>query len=138
MLPLINRVEFFFMFKMAIVSVAAAVVGIHSAGFFAGSEKKQSFISRVTLEEHCDLEANAFALENLSTGDVRPFKHGEAFIRAKSSDWLKVVLNTDFNHVYFDGEKIRAGKQLKIVQHCSSETTLDSIFDSFNDTFSTK
>ena len=126
------------MFKMAIVSVAAAVVGIHSAGFFVGSEKKQSFISRVTLEEHCDLEANAFAVENLSTGDVRPFKHGEAFIRANSSDWLKVVLSTDFNHVYFDGEKIRADKQLKIVQHCSSETTLDSIFDSFNDTFSTK
>ena len=126
------------MFKMAIASFAATVVGMHSVGFFVGSEKKQSFISRVTLEEHCDLEANAFALENLSTGDIRPFKHGEAFIRANSSDWLKVVLNTDFNHVYFDGEKIRADKQLKIVQHCSSETTLDSIFDSFNDTFSTK
>ena len=125
------------MFKMAIISVAAAVVGIHSAGFFVGSEKKQSFISRVTLEEHCDLEANAFAVENLSTGEVRPFKYGEAFIRAKSSDWLKVVLNTDFNHVYFDGEKIRADKQVKIIQNCSSETTLDSIFDSFNDTFST-
>ena len=125
------------MFKMAIVSVAAAVVGIHSAGFFAGSEKKQSFISRVTLEEHCDLEANAFAVENLSTGEIRPFKYGEAFIRAKSSDWLKVVLNTDFNHVYFDGEKIRADKQVRIIQNCSSETTLDSIFESFNDTFST-
>ena len=125
------------MFKMAIISVAAAVVGIHSAGFFVGGEKKQSFISRVTLEEHCDLEGNAFAVENLSTGEVRPFKYGEAFIRAKSSDWLKVVLNTEFNHVYLDGEKIRAGKQVKIIQNCSSETTLDSIFDSFNDTFST-
>ena len=125
------------MFKMAIISVAAAVVGIHSAGFFVGSEKKQSFISRVTLEEHCDLEANAFAVENLSTGEVRPFKYGEAFIRAKSADLLKIVLNTDFNHVYFDGEKIRADKQVKIIQNCSSETTLDSIFDSFNDTFST-
>ncbi len=125
------------MFKMAIISVAAAVVGIHSAGFFVGSEKKQSFISRVTLEEHCDLEGNAFAIENLSTGEIRPFKYGEAFIRTKSADWLKVVLNTDFNNVYFDGEKIRAGKQVKIVQNCSSETTLDNIFDSFNDTFST-
>ena len=125
------------MFKMAIISVAAAVVGIHSAGFFVDNEKKQSFISRVTLEEHCDLEANAFAVENLSTGEVRPFKYREAFIRAKSDDWLKVVLNTDFNHVYFDGEKIRADKQVKIIQNCSSETTLDSIFDSFNDTFST-
>ena len=126
------------MFKMAIVSVAAAVVGIHSAGFFVSSEKKHTFISRVTLVEHCDLEANAFAVENLSTGEVRPFKFGEAFIRAKSSDWLKVVLNTDFTHVLFDGEKVRAGKQVKIVQSCSSETTLDSIFDSFNDTFSSK
>ena len=62
------------MFKMAIISVAAAVVGIHSAGFFVGSEKKQSFISRVTLEEYCDLEGNAFDVENLSTGEVRPFK----------------------------------------------------------------
>ena len=125
------------MFKMAIVSVAAAVVGVHSAGFFVGSEKKKSFISRVTLEEHCDLEASAFAVENLVTGEIRPFKYGEAFIRAKDSDWLKVVLNTDFSNVYFDGEKIRAGKQVKIVQSCSSETTLDNIFDSFNDTFST-
>ena len=106
-------------------------------GFLLVAKKKQSFISRVTLEEHCDLEGNAFAVENLSTGEVRPFKYGEAFIRAKSADWLKVVLNKDFNHVYFDGQKIRAGKQVKIVQNCSSETTLDSIFDSFNDTFST-
>ncbi len=29
-----------------------------------------------------------------------------------------------------------AGEQVKIVQRCSSETTLESIFDSFNDTFS--
>ena len=123
---------------MAIVSFAAAVVGIHSAGFFGASDNKQSFISRVTLDEHCDLDANAFAVENLSTGEVRPFKYGEAFIRAKRSDWLKVVLNTEFSHVFFDGEKVRAGKQVKIVQSCSSETTLDSIFDSFNDTFSSK
>ena len=125
------------MFKMAIISVGAAVVGIHSAGFFVGSQKKQSFISRVTLEEHCDLEGNAFAVQNLSTGEVRQFKYGEAFIRANSADWLKIVLNKDFNNVFFDGEKIRAGKQVKIIQNCSSETTLDSIFDSFNDTFST-
>ena len=126
------------MLKMAFISLATVVIGIQSASFFVGTEKKQSFISRVTLEEHCELEANAFAVKNLSTGEVRPFKYGEAFIRANRSDWLKVVLNTEFNSVYFDGEKIRAGKQVKIIQNCLSETTLDSIFDSFNDTFSTK
>ena len=126
------------MLKMTIVSVAAALVGIHSAGFFVGTEKKSTFISRVTLEEYCDLEASSFAIKNLSTGEIRQFKYGEAFIRARNSDWLKVVLSTDFSHVYFDGEKAQAGEQVKIVQRCSSETTLDSIFDSFNDTFSTK
>ena len=125
------------MFKMALISVAVAFVGIHSASFFVGGEN-ESFISRVTLQEYCDLEASAFAVENLSTGEVKPFQYGEAFIRAKDSDWLKVILNSDFSHVYFDGEKIRAGRQVTIVQSCSSETTLDSIFDSFNDTFSTK
>jgi hypothetical protein len=113
-------------------------VGAHSAGFWNEKDTKKSFISRVTLEEQCDLEASSFAVENLTTGEVRPFRYGEAFIRAKKSDWLKVVLNTDFTSVYFDGEKIRADKQVKIVQSCSSETTLDSIFDSFNDTFSNK
>ena len=126
------------MFKTAIVSVAALAVGAHSAGFWDEKDTKKSFISRVTLEEQCDLEASSFAVENLTTGEVRPFRYGEAFIRAKKSDWLKVVLNTDFTGVYFDGEKIRAGKQVKIVQRCSSETTLDNIFDSFNDTFSNK
>ena len=124
------------MLKMAIISVATALVGIHSAGFFIGTEKKNSFISRVTLEEYCDLEASSFAIKNLSTGEIRQFKYGEAFIRARNSDWLKVILSTDFSHVYFDGEKIQAGEQVKIVQRCSSETTLESIFDSFNDTFS--
>ena len=125
------------MFKVAIFSLAAAAVGIHSAGILTGHEKN-SFISRVTLEENCDLDGNAFAVENLSTGEIRNFKYGEAFIRAHPSDYLKVVLNSDFSSVFFDGEKIQADRQVKIEQSCSPETTLDSIFDSFNDTFSTE
>ena len=94
------------MFKVAIFSLAAAAVGVHSAGILTGHEKK-SFISRVTLEENCDLEANAFAVENLRTGEKRDFKYGEAFIRANHSDYLKVVLNSNFSSVFFDGEKYK-------------------------------
>ena len=125
------------MFKVVIFSLAAAAVGIHSAGILTGHEKK-SFISRVTLEENCDLDANAFAVENLRTGEKRNFRYGEAFIRAHHSDYLKVVLNSNFSSVYFDGEKIQADKQVKIKQSCSPETALESIFDSFNDTFSSE
>nr|ADD93702.1 hypothetical protein [uncultured marine bacterium MedDCM-OCT-S04-C749] len=80
------------MFKLALVSAGAAVVGIHSAGFFIGSEEKKSFISRVTLEEHCDLEANAFAVENLTNGEIQPFKYGEALFEQKSLTGLKLCL----------------------------------------------
>ena len=38
------------MFRVAIFSLAAAVVGIHSAAILSG-QKKKSFVSRVTLEE---------------------------------------------------------------------------------------
>jgi len=125
------------MFKLALGSLVAAAIGIHSVGFLTEAEEN-IFVSRVTLEENCDLDINAFAVANLTTGDIRSFRFGEAFIRAKKSDWLKIVINEDFQDIYFDGEKIKAGKQVKIVQNCLSETTLDSIFNSFNETFSSK
>lgn len=125
------------MFKLALGSLVAAAIGIHSVGFLTEADEN-IFVSRVTLEENCDLDINAFAVTNLTTGDIRSFRFGEAFIRAKKSDWLKIVINEDFQDIYFDGEKIKAGKQVKIVQNCLSETTLDSIFNSFNETFSSK
>lgn len=125
------------MFKLALGSLVAAAIGIHSVGFLTEADEN-IFVSRVTLEENCDLDINAFAVANLTTGDIRSFRFGEAFIRAKKSDWLKIVINEDFQDIYFDGEKIKAGKQVKIVQNCLSETTLDSIFNSFNETFSSK
>ena len=125
------------MFKLALGSLVAAAIGIHSVGFLSEADEN-IFVSRVTLEENCDLDINAFAVANLTTGDIRSFRFGEAFIRAKKSDWLKIVINEDFQDIYFDGEKIKAGKQVKIVQNCLSETTLDSIFNSFNETFSSK
>ena len=63
---------------------------------------------------------------------------GRPLFRAKKSDWLKIVINEDYQDISFDGEKTKAGKQVKIVQNCLSETTLDSIFDSLNETFSNK
>jgi len=125
------------MFKLALGSLVAAAIGIHSVGFLTEAEEN-IFVSRVTLEENCDLDINAFAVANLTTGDIRSFRFGEAFIRAKKSDWLKIVINEDFQDIYFDGEKIKAGRQVKIVQNCLSETTLESIFNSFNETFSSK
>lgn len=124
------------MLKMFIVSLAAtAAVGVHSIGFLY-SNKDDYFIARVLLNSDCEIDANAFAIKNLTTGEKRPFKFGEAFIKSKNSDLLKVVLNSSYPDFYFNGEEVRASKRMKIIQSCSTETTLKSIFDSFNETFS--
>ena len=87
------------MFKLALGSLVAAAIGIHSVGFLTEADEN-IFVSRVTLEENCDLDINAFAVANLTTGDIRSFRFGEAFIRAKKSDWLKIVINEDFQDIY--------------------------------------
>ena len=100
-------------------------------------KEKPKFVARVSLEETCDMEAKSFSIQNLSTGEIKPFTHGEAFIRAAESDKLKVVLNPKYSQVRFDGVEVLAQKILKISQTCIEPTSLDSIFDSFNETFST-
>ena len=47
------------MFKLALGSLVAAAIGLHSVGFLTEAEEK-IFVSRVTLEENCDLDINAF------------------------------------------------------------------------------
>ena len=100
-------------------------------------KEKPKFVARVSLEETCDMETKSFSIQNLSTGEIKPFTHGEAFIRAAESDKLKVVLNPKYSQVRFDGVEVLAQKILKISQTCTEPTSLDSIFDSFNETFST-
>ena len=114
----------FVMFKLALGSLVAAAIGIHSVGFL--TKPTRIYLFHELHLKNCDLD-NIVAVANLTTGDIRSFRFGEAFIRAKKSDWLKIVINEDFQDIYFDGEKIKAGKQVKIVQNCLSETTLDSI-----------
>ena len=71
------------MFKLALGSLVAAAIGIHSVGFLTEADEN-IFVSRVTLEENCDLDINAFAVANLTTGDVRSFRYGRPLFEQKS------------------------------------------------------
>ena len=53
------------MFKLALGSLVAAVIGATFSGFLTEADEK-IFVSRVTLEENCDLDINAFAVANLT------------------------------------------------------------------------
>ena len=106
--------------------------------YFEHTYSSQTVIARVTLKTNCDLEAKAFAIKNLSSGDIREFQHGEAFIKATLADELKIVLSEKFDQVSFDGEIVQVKPSLEIFQDCEQPQGLDGIFRSFNEQFAAK
>ena len=98
----------------------------------------QTVIARVTLKTNCDLDPTAFAVRNLTSGEVREFQHGEAFIKATLADELMVVLSEKFDQVSFEGEVVPVKQKLEIFQDCRKPIGIEGIFKSFNEQFAAK
>ena len=98
----------------------------------------QTVIARVTLTTNCDLDPKAFAVRNMTSGEVREFQHGEAFIKATLADELMVVLSEKFDQVSFEGEVAPVKQKLEIFQDCRKPIGIDGIFKSFNEQFAAK
>ena len=102
------------------------------------SYMSQTVIARVTLTTNCDLDPKAFAVRNMTSGEVREFQHGEAFIKATLADELMVVLSEKFDQVSFEGEVVPVRQKLEIFQDCRKPVGIDGIFKSFNEQFAAK
>ena len=102
------------------------------------SYMSQTVIARVTLKTNCDLDPKAFAVRNMTSGEVREFQHGEAFIKATLADELMVVLSEKFDQVSFEGEVVPVKQKLEIFQDCRKPVGIEGIFKSFNQQFAAK
>ena len=102
------------------------------------SYMSQTVIARVTLTTNCDLDPKAFAVRNMTSGEVREFQHGEAFIKATLADELMVVLSEKFDQVSFAGEVVPVKQKLEIFQDCKKPAGIEGIFKSFNQQFAAK
>ena len=102
------------------------------------SYMSQTVIARVTLTTNCDLDPKAFAVRNMTSGEVREFQHGEAFIKATLADELMVVLSEKFDQISFEGEVMPVKQKLEIFQDCRKPIGIDGIFKSFNEQFAAK
>ena len=98
----------------------------------------QTVIARVTLKTNCDLDLKAFAIRNMTSGEVKEFQHGEAFIKATLADELMVVLSEKFDQVSFEGEVVPVKQKLEIFQDCRKPVGIEGIFKSFNEQFAAK
>ena len=98
----------------------------------------QTVIARVTLKTNCELDPKAFAVKNITSGEVREFQHGEAFIKATLADELMVVLSEKFDQVSFEGEVVPVKQKLEIFQDCRKPVGIEGIFKSFNEQFAAK
>ena len=112
-----------------------------AALFFKHFERiqySQTVISRVTLKTNCDLALNAFAIKNVTSGEIRQFQHGEAFIRGTLADELMIVLSEEFEQVSFEGEVVNVKPKLEVFQDCKKPVGIEGIFKSFNEQFAAK
>ena len=102
------------------------------------SYMSQTVIARVTLKTNCELDPKAFAVRNMTSGEVREFQHGEAFIKATLADELMVVLSEKFDQVSFEGAVVPVKQKLEIFQDCRKPVGIEGIFKSFNQQFAAK
>ena len=102
------------------------------------SYMSQTVIARVTLTTNCDLDPKAFAVRNMTSGEVREFQHGEAFIKATLADELMVVLSEKFDQISFEGEVVPVKQKLEIFQDCMKPVGIEGIFKSFNEQVAAK
>ena len=123
--------KFLFLFLM----LGATLVVYKS---FERAYLSQTVIARVTLKTNCELDPKAFAVKNITSGEVREFQHGEAFIKATLADELMVVLSEKFDQVSFEGEVVPVKQKLEIFQDCRKPVGIDGIFRSFNEQFAAK
>ena len=122
-----------FLFFFFMIGAAAIVYKSLERSFMS-----QTVIARVTLKTNCDLDPKAFAVRNMTSGEVREFQHGEAFIKATLADELMVVLSEKFDQVSFEGEVVPVKQKLEIFQDCRKPIGIEGIFKSFNEQFAAK
>ena len=122
-----------FLFLFFMIGAAAIVYKSLERSFMS-----QTVIARVTLKTNCDLDPKAFAVRNMTSGEVREFQHGEAFIKATLADELMVVLSEKFDQVSFEGEVVPVKQKLEIFQDCRKPVGIEGIFKSFNEQFAAK
>ena len=119
-----------FLFLFFMLGAAAIIYKSLERSYMA-----QTVIARVTLKTNCDLDPKAFAVRNMTSGEVREFQHGEAFIKATLADELMVVLSEKFDQVSFEGEIVPVKQKLEIFQDCRKPVGIEGIFKSFNEQF---
>ena len=99
------------------------------------SHLSQTVIARVTLKTNCELDPKAFAVKNISSGEVREFQHGEAFIKAALADDLMIVLSEKYEQVFFEGEVMPVKEKIEIFQDCQKPQGIMGAFKSLNNQF---
>ena len=126
------------MLKIVLIGLSSIGTFIFFTDSLVSEKKSVEFISRVSLETNCEIDPNAFGVQNTRTGQTSGFKYGEAFIRARTTDELQIVMAPEYSGVTLQGVKYAAESRVEAFQDCNNRVSLDSIFESMNEQFRIK
>lgn len=129
------------LFAALVAATALCFAGFYMLKFLArietGGSAMDPFVARVKLETNCEITDDAFAVKNLSTNVITPFRHGEAFVRVNPADEVKLVVSENFPDFEVNSTPITVSGQVVLFHECEPPS-LGSIFDSMNKQFGVK
>jgi hypothetical protein len=126
------------MLKIVLIGLSGIGTFIFFTDSLVSEKKSVEFISRVSLETNCEIESDSFGVQNTRTGQTSGFKYGEAFIRARTTDELQIVMAPEYSGVTLQGVKYPATLRVEAFQDCNKRVSLDAIFESMNEQFRVK
>ena len=126
------------MFKIVLIALSGIGAFVFFMDSLVSEKKSVEFISRVSFQTNCEIDPNAFGVQNIRTGQTSGFKFGEAFIRANKTDELQIVMAPEYSGIRLEGVKYPAKLRVEAFQDCNKRVSLDSIFASMNEQFGSK
>jgi|SRR6056300_1325355 hypothetical protein len=113
------------------------ILPLNNVNAQAKAKVNRKFVARVQLETNCEFVGDVFSIINKNTGQIAPFRYGEAFLTAETNHKLELVVSPRYSQFLISEQIYSAQKNLKISYDCGS-SRLNSIFNSLNDQFTTK
>ena len=89
----------------------------------------------VKLDNGCEFDESTFAVEVYETGFVSSFKNGVAYLSARSDHRLRLIANSAFPEVEYNGDLEAVTGSITLKSYCDVSERMMNIFKSMNETF---
>lgn len=116
-------------------------VGLLAGGFwmiapaFQKSAKPRMIMAEIRLDNRCEVDDRAFAVQVVETGVVMAFTEGRARLPLRSDRKVRLIANPAFPDVTYEGSDFPVAEKLALIASCGVSDRLQNVFSAFGTQF---